>query len=96
MTPGYANPKLLALVRQLPCANCGRHGVQAAHSNLARHGKGKSIKASDAATFPLCPDCHSEFDQGGHYTRDEAERMTEQWINQTHIQLIELGLLAPG
>jgi hypothetical protein len=96
LTPGYQNAGLLALVRRLPCANCGRHGTQAAHSNLAKHGKGKSIKASDAATFPLCPDCHRDFDQGGLLSHDEAEQLTDQWINQTHIQLIELGLLKPA
>lgn len=91
----YRNPKLLDLVRSLPCVSCGRHGSQAAHSNFAKHGKGKSTKASDAATFPMCPDCHREFDQGGNLSKEQAERQTDEWINETHIQLIELGLLLP-
>jgi hypothetical protein len=89
----YRNPKLLEAIRKLPCAQCGRHGTQAAHSNLAKHGKGKSTKASDAATFPLCPDCHREFDQGGIFNKHAAETITDEWISQTHIQLLELGLL---
>ncbi|HDR9165928.1 DUF968 domain-containing protein [Burkholderia sp. Ac-20349] len=88
----YRSERYLALVRKLPCAQCGRKPVQAAHSNLLIHGKGKSIKASDAATFPLCDDCHREFDQGG-VESEEAEALTHQWIAQTHIQLVETGLL---
>ncbi len=88
----FRSEKYLAVVRKLPCAQCGRMPVQGAHSNLSIHGKGKQIKASDAATFPLCPDCHSEFDQGG-IERPEAQALTHEWIAQTHIQLVELGLL---
>jgi hypothetical protein len=43
----------------------------------------------------MCPDCHREFDQGGNLSKEEAERQTDEWINETHIQLIELGLLLP-
>jgi hypothetical protein len=86
----FRSEKYLALVRKLPCAQCGAKPSQAAHSNLLIHGKGKQIKASDAATFPLCRDCHAHFDQGG-VASEEAEALTYQWIADTHIQLVELG-----
>ncbi|WLQ15399.1 hypothetical protein O5O45_05625 [Hahella aquimaris] len=86
----YRNNKLLAAIRQLPCASCGiEGGSQAAHSNLLRHGKGRGLKASDAATFPLCVPCHMEFDQGKALTKAEREQLTMDWLAWTHIQLIE-------
>ncbi|MGV4659139.1 DUF968 domain-containing protein [Burkholderia pseudomallei] len=81
-------------VASLPCACCGKPGSsQAAHSNLPEHGKGMSMKASDAALFPLCPDCHRDYDQGAHYTRDERRQLAFEWIAATHIALIERGLI---
>lgn len=91
----YRNEKLRKLIRQLPCVNCGSHGAQAAHSNLGVHGKGKSIKASDAAEMALCTACHAELDQGGIYTHEEAEALTYKWIATTYIHLIEMGYLEP-
>jgi hypothetical protein len=91
----YRSNKLLALVRRLPCVRCGVVGVQAAHSNLGRHGKGKSIKASDAAIMALCPECHAELDQGGVFSKAEAEAIIDRHIAETYITLIETGLLKP-
>lgn len=91
----FRSQKLLALVRQVPCVSCGLFGTQAAHSNQGRHGKGKSIKASDAAIMALCPDCHRELDQGGVFTKAEAEALTNKYIALTYIHLIETGLLKP-
>jgi hypothetical protein len=88
----YRSEAYLALVRSLPCAQCGAKPSEAAHSNLLIHGKGRSIKASDAATFPLCRPCHTHFDQGG-VASEEAEALTHQWIADTHIRLVELGRL---
>ena len=36
---------------------------QAAHSNFSEHGKGRSIKADDKYTIPLCDADHKRFDQ---------------------------------
>jgi hypothetical protein len=88
----FRSERYLALVRALPCAQCGAMPSEAAHSNLLIHGKGKQIKASDAASFPLCRPCHAHFDQGG-VPGPEAEALTHQWIADTHIRLIELGRL---
>ena len=85
----------LHLVASLPCAWCGLVGYsQAAHDNV---GKGKSIKACDLRTFPLCCDrpmqrgCHSLFDNYALVSRgDEERRFVEQAIarTQAHIALV--------
>ena len=50
-------------VADLPCQHCGAEGqTQAAHSNWAKHGKGRGIKASDEYTAALCQACHAELD----------------------------------
>lgn len=41
------------------------------HSNQARHGKGKGIKAHDRHTVPGCMYCHAEIDSGNRFTRAE-------------------------
>lgn len=62
----YRNRKLLDLARDEACTNCGAQDgtIVAAHSNLSRHGKGKSIKAADCYIAFLCHRCHSWLDQG--------------------------------
>jgi hypothetical protein len=87
-------------VASLPCANCGLEGYsQCAHSNLYEHGKGRSLKSSDAATFPLCSNvpgrvgCHEKFDQHLLCTKAEAAELTARFIAETHIKLLERGLV---
>lgn len=89
----YRDDDLRAVVAALPCVRCGSHQVQAAHSNLPQHGKGKSLKASDAAIMALCIACHAELDQGSHMTREERQALTFESISATYIQLMELGYL---
>lgn len=62
----FRSRKLLDLAEGQPCMNCGAEDgtVVAAHSNLSRHGKGKSIKAHDCFVAFLCHRCHSWLDQG--------------------------------
>ncbi|WP_296193682.1 MULTISPECIES: DUF968 domain-containing protein [unclassified Psychrobacter] len=56
--------KRLEKVRSLPCCVCGMGPrSQAAHSNFSEHGKGRSIKADDKYTIPLCDADHKRFDQ---------------------------------
>lgn len=85
----YRNQKLLEIVRQSPCQNCGSQDgtVCAAHSNQMRDGKGKGIKANDYRIAALCFRCHSELDQGSKLTREErlqiwegAHRKTIGWL----------------
>jgi hypothetical protein len=66
--------KLLKLVASLDCQHCGSgHMVQAAHSNMAQHGKGRGIKASDEYTAALCLKCHYEIDQGAKFSREARQ-----------------------
>ena len=79
--------KRLAAVRSLPCVRCGNPDSQAAHSNSAKHGKGRSIKASDEFTIPLCYSCHHQFDTFQLGSRAESEAMFDQWLIKTNRML---------
>ena len=72
--------KRLAAVRSLPCVKCGNPDSQAAHSNSAKHGKGRSIKASDEFTISRCFKCHAAFDRFELGNRAESEAMFEKWL----------------
>jgi len=73
------NAKRLEQVRSLPCCNCGASPrSQAAHSNFSEHGKGRSIKAGDAYTIPLCVDCHQRLDQ---YNMGMSRSESLEWFN---------------
>ena len=74
------SPKRLAEIRKLPCVRCGNPNSQAAHSNSAKHGKGRGIKASDAFVIPLCAICHAAFDQYKLGNREQSEAMFEKWL----------------
>lgn len=81
--------KRLAAVRLLPCVKCGNPNSQAAHSNSAKHGKGRSIKSSDQFTVPLCHSCHHRFDTFQLGSRVESEAMFDQWLVKTNRMLIQ-------
>jgi len=94
----YRNKKLLELVRQSPCQNCGtRDGtIVAAHSNQLRDGKGRGIKASDYRVAALCYGCHMELDQGNKLSKEErvnlweeAHRKTIGWLFENeHLEIV--------
>ena len=79
--------KRLAAVRSLPCVKCGNPNSQAAHSNSAKHGKGRSIKASDQFTIPLCFKCHAAFDRFELGNREQSEAMFEKWLVKTELMM---------
>ena len=79
--------KRLAAVRLLPCVRCGQSPSQAAHSNSAKRGKGRSIKSSDIYTVPLCHSCHFQFDTFQLGGRVESETMFDQWLIKTNRML---------
>ena len=81
------SPKRLAEIRKLPCIRCGNPHSQAAHSNLAKHGKGRGIKASDAFVIPLCATCHAAFDRFELGNRAESEAMFEKWLVKTELMM---------
>ncbi|MEG1155115.1 MAG: hypothetical protein RSD94_04515 [Acinetobacter sp.] len=80
--------KRLAAIRKLPCIRCGNPYSQAAHSNSAKHGKGRSIKASDEFTIPLCAICHAAFDRFELGNRAESEAMFDQWLVRVNRMLV--------
>ena len=80
--------KRLAAIRKLPCIRCGNPDSQAAHSNSAKHGKGRGVKASDEFTVPLCHSCHSQFDQSKLGDREESEKLFEQWLVRVNRMLV--------
>lgn len=82
--------KRLEQVRSLPCCVCGMGPrSQAAHSNFSEHGKGRSIKADDKYTIPLCDADHKRFDQMlmGMDRNQSLEWFMKKW-NETN-QLIK-------
>lgn len=82
------NPKRLAAIRKLPCIRCGNPNSQAAHSNSAKHGKGRSIKASDQFTVPLCFKYHVAFDRFELGNRAESEAMFDRWLVKVNRMLV--------
>ena len=80
--------KRLAAVRLLPCVKCVQSPSQAAHSNSAKHGKGRSIKSSDQYTIPLCFSCHHKFDTFQLGSRAESEVMFDQWLVRVNRMLV--------
>ena len=79
--------KRLAAIRKLPCIRCGNPHSQAAHSNSAKHGKGRGIKASDLFTVSLCFKCHAAFDRFELGNRAESEAMFEKWLVKTELMM---------
>ena len=80
--------KRLAEIRKLPCVRCGNPNSQAAHSNSAKHGKGRSIKASDQFTVSLCFKCHAAFARFELGNRAESEAMFDQWLVKVDRMLV--------
>lgn len=88
----YRSESWRRAVASLPCAECGKDAPsQAAHINHL--GKGMGIKPSDAYTVPLCPTCHTEYDQGKAYSRAERHEKGVHWLIATFHQLATKGLI---
>ena len=81
------SPKRLAEIRKLPCVRCGNPNSQAAHSNSAKHGKGRGIKSSDLFVIPLCFKCHAAFDRFELGNRAQSEAMFEKWLVKTELMM---------
>ena len=84
------SPKRLAEIRKLPCVRCGNPNSQAAHSNSAKHGKGRGIKSSDQFTVSLCFKCHAAFDRFELGNRAESEAMFEKWLVKVNRMLNQI------
>ena len=79
--------KRLVAIRKLPCVKCGSAPSQAAHSNFGEHGKGRSIKADDKYTIPLCHSCHRWFDGYFQLTRGESREWFAKMLEKTERML---------
>lgn len=86
--------KLLEACRDLACQHCGRDDgtVVAAHSNQAKHGKGRAIKASDVFVAALCMGCHYAIDQGRGLIQSERLALWTVAHAKTVIELVKRGL----
>lgn len=82
------SPTLREAYRLIPCQHCGVSDgtVCCAHSNLAIHGKGRSIKASDEFGASLCYACHTALDQGKDMPKHERAAM---WL-EAHVKSVAL------
>ena len=91
----YRNKRLTDLARGQSCVECGANDGATvwAHSNLLEHGKGRGIKAHDAAGMFLCARCHAELDSGTSMNREEKREFTMRNIVRTHARLWDLGLV---
>lgn len=69
---------------ELPTTHC--------HSNQSKYGKGKSIKASDAAQWAGCNACHMAIDQGAIRRAVKVE-MEERAILATYRTMTHRGLI---
>lgn len=79
-------------VASLPCMCCMREGMtQAAHPNHI--GKGAMLKAPDCWCVPLCVECHTQFDQGKRWSKQEKHELMERWILLTIHELAKRGLI---
>jgi hypothetical protein len=82
--PYFRSRAHLMAVSALDCQLCGKGGPsQAAHSNQAIHGKGRSIKASDEYTAALCQSCHTEIDSGHHLTGEQRAQLWDLAYQRT-------------
>jgi len=89
----FRSKQHLKNVASLPCQNCYIEGqTQAAHSNLAEHGKGRSIKASDEYVAALCQKCHYELDQGGRLNKEQKRNLFMMAYGKTRAKLYAAGL----
>lgn len=89
--PRIADRAWLRVVHEIECCVlCGRHGIQAAHSNQDR---GKGQKASDCLTAALCPTCHVEIDSGKTLAREERRARMDRAIVLTLQELVRRGLV---
>jgi hypothetical protein len=87
----YRNQRLLEIVRNSPCQNCGTQNgtICAAHSNQLRDGKGRSLKAHDFRVAALCFRCHSNLDQGYQMSKEERTEFWEEAHRKTIAWLFE-------
>ncbi len=92
---GYA--KYLAFVRLQPCCRCGARPPNHAHHEIL-NGRGKSQKAPDSRTLPLCARCHDDFHavRGRFAGLTREQRQDFQDVEITRLRAIWDGIQDHG
>ena len=88
--------RLYAAVATLPCQICGREGVQVAHSNQLKDGKGRGIRAFPWRVAALCVNCHTDIDSGKSLSKQERRDLWDEAHRRTIGELFERGLVRPA
>lgn len=89
----WRSEKHRRLISSLNCVVCGHHAPsQCAHVNF---NKALSSKADDSLTFPACPACHQQHDQGGIHTKTERHQREWEYVDATRALLIQRNLWSP-
>lgn len=92
-----ADLEYLAWVRTNPCCRCGASAPSHAHHEIL-NGRGKSQKAPDARTLPLCFRCHDDFHavrgRFAGFTREQRRDFQE--VEITRLRQVHAGLLDHG
>lgn len=98
----YRNRSLLDLAHDLHdctaqiegvCQGYSPDGLEPAHSNQSRHGKGMSIKAHDCFHAAICHSCHVEIDQGHKLSREERAEVWQKAHERTILEYFNRGWL---
>jgi len=92
-----ADPAYLAWVRTNPCCRCGAIPPNHAHHEIL-NGRGKSQKAPDSRTLPLCAQCHDDFHAvRGRFTGLTREQRKDfQDVEITRLRAIWNGIQDHG
>lgn len=85
-----ARRKYWDFVGSLPCARCGRFGVQISHDNKRR---GLGQKSAWWLVAPLCRGCHADDDQYRNATRDEVRARHDANVLDTISAAMREGIL---
>lgn len=80
---------------QIPgvCRGYSVEGLEPAHSNQARHGKGGAMKAHDIFHAAICHECHVEIDQGKRLSREERAEYWQRAHEATLLEYVKRGWL---
>jgi len=98
----YRNRKLLDLAHdlnnclfQIPgvCIGYSVEGLEPAHSNSIKHGKGAGIKAHDYYFVASCRNCHMAYDSGSQFSKPEKQELFLSGWERTISACFELGLI---
>lgn len=94
----YRNRSLLDLAHRLNECTCGcglfvPEGLEPAHSNQSRHGKGMGIKSHDLFHAGLAHDCHARIDQGKDLSGEERADIWQLAHERTLLEYFRRGWL---